>query len=236
MEKILSDVLKHAGEVAPHECCGLVVRRGDVREYVRCVNTSGDPLNHFMIDPADYAAAEDSGVVEMVVHSHPFIPPEPSDADRAGCEASGLPWLIVNHPTGAHTLTEPSGWRPPLLEREFCDGSLDCYALVRDYYAEKRQIALKDYPRPKNWEIEGNSIIVDNFRDCGFVEVPASELQIGDVLVMQIGAAIPNHCAIYVGDNKILHHVRGRLSGHDVYGEYWRRVTTHTLRYVGGQA
>lgn len=235
MEEIVRAALAHAAEAAPYESCGLVVRRNGTAEYVPCVNVSPDPINRFMIDPEDYARAEDLGVIEMIVHSHPFIPPTPSEADRAGCEASGLPWLIVNHPVGSCTVTHPSGWRAPLIEREFCEGLLDCYALVRDFYMERLGIKLKDYVRPKNWEVEGNSIIVDNFRDCGFVEVPLSEMRPNDVLVMQLGASIPNHCAILESDNRILHHVRNRLSGVDVYGEYWRKSTRLCLRYVGPQ-
>ena len=34
-----------------------------------------------------------------------------------------------------------------------------------------------------------------------------------------------------VDDNIILHHCHGRLSSRDVYGGYWRKVTTHVLRH-----
>jgi cell wall-associated NlpC family hydrolase len=48
---------------------------------------------------------------------------------------------------------------------------------------------------------------------------------------MHIVSPVPNHVAIYIGDNKILHHVQGRLSSRDVYGSYYQKVTAKILRH-----
>jgi cell wall-associated NlpC family hydrolase len=48
---------------------------------------------------------------------------------------------------------------------------------------------------------------------------------------MQIHASVPNHGAVLLEDGKILHHVIGRLSCRDIYGDYWRRVTVHVIRH-----
>ena len=55
MNEIIEQVIAHANETQPNECCGLVVERNGAREYVRCTNISGDPLNQFVIDPEEYA-------------------------------------------------------------------------------------------------------------------------------------------------------------------------------------
>lgn len=234
MNEIIEQVIAHANETQPSECCGLVIERNGAREYVRCTNVAGDPTNQFVIDPEEYARVEDMGEIVMIAHSHCYTPPIPSEADKVGIEEHGVPWLIVNYPVGNHTITEPSGYRPPLLERPFVKGVLDCYALVKDYYAEKLTIELPHYERPAVWFEVGDSYLLDNFRGCGlFEEVSLEDLQPNDCILMQIGSPVPNHVAVYVGDDKILHHVIGRLSGHDVYGGFWRKVSTHAFRYVG---
>lgn len=234
MNEIIEQVIAHANETQPNECCGLVVERNGAREYVRCTNISGDPLNQFVIDPEEYATVEDMGEIVMIAHSHNFIPPFPSEADKMGIEEFGLPWLIVNYPVGNHTITEPSGYRAPLIGRQFSKGVLDCYALVKDHYSETLGIELPKYERPAVWHEIGNSYLLDNFRACGlFEEVQLEDLQPNDCILMQIGSTVPSHVAVYTGDNKILHHVIGRLSGYDVYDGFWRKVSTHAFRYVG---
>lgn len=233
MENIIREVARHAAEVAPVECCGLVVDVESELRYLRCRNIAADAQKRFVIAPEDYATAEDTGKIALIAHSHPYVSAKASEADLVGCERSGLPWLIVNHPTGAYEIVKPSGYRAPLIGRPFCEGTLDCYELVKDYYAIKLGIELPDYVRPEGWEHSGKSILVENFAAFGFKRIELSDLQPGDCFLFQAGASVVNHCAVYIGDNLILHHVRGRLSGRDVYGGFWRKATTHVLRFVG---
>lgn len=234
MNKIIRQVVAHAQEVAPSECCGLIVEIDGELVYRQCTNIAAEPRDRFVIPAEEYADAEDSGKIVMVAHSHAFKPAKASQADLVGCERSGLPWLIVNHPTGDYQIIKPTGYRAPLIGRPFCAGSLDCYELVKDWYAEKLNIILPDYVRPEGWEQSGKSILLENFEAFGFKRIEVSEVRHGDCFLMQAGATIVNHCAVYIGDGMILHHVRDQLSGRDVYGGFWRKCTTHALRYVGG--
>ena len=166
-----------------------------------------------------------------MVHSHPFANPAPSQADRVGVESSGLPWLIVNPQTGAHTLTLPTGYRAPLLGREFSYGVLDCLALVSDWYAE-RGIVLPRCDRMEwNWWEHGKNLFVENFARAGFEPIPLADVREGDAFLMQIHSPVPNHCAVYLGNNLMLQHITGKLSSRDVYGGYWMKHTTHALRH-----
>lgn len=91
----LAAIERHALAEYPHECCGLLIREARKRVYVPCRNTATTPSEHFRLAPEDYAAAEERGEVLAVIHSHPDYPPAPSEADRVACEASGLPWHIL---------------------------------------------------------------------------------------------------------------------------------------------
>jgi cell wall-associated NlpC family hydrolase len=45
------------------------------------------------------------------------------------------------------------------------------------------------------------------------------------------GSGNPNHIAVYIGNEMILHHGHGRLSRRDIYGGFWQKHTTHHLRH-----
>lgn len=218
----------HARSVYPRESCGLLV---DGR-YLPCRNLS-DGGDHFVMDPRDYARAEAIGVIEAVVHSHPDAPAHPSAADRVACEQTGVPWHIIGLPSGVWSGCSPCGYAAPLIGRPFYHGVLDCYSLIRDWYARERGITLRDFERPDGWWDHGANLYVDHFRDAGFVRVAADEIEPGGVILMQIHSPVPNHGAVYLGDGVILHHLCRRLSSREVYGGYWRKHSTHWLRYVG---
>lgn len=119
-----------------------------------------------------------------------------------------------------------------LTGRPWDYGTFDCYSLTRDYFAEKG-VQLHDYPREGFWWERGESWFMDNFEKEGFVEIDQSELVPGCVIIMQIMSPTPNHTAVYLGDNVILHHLMNRLSSREIYGEFYRKVTKHVLKYVG---
>lgn len=234
LESLAPEVSAHAVSEQPRECCGLaVVFKGRLR-YWPCKNISLNKTQ-FEIDPLDYAAAEDAGEVVGICHSHVFVSPEPSEADRVMCELNGLPWLIVNYPTGSFKQIEPSGYQAPLVGRSYSHGILDCYQIVADYYQRTLGIELRGgIERQDNWWLKGENLYVEGYEASGFVKVGGSDhadIRPHDVLLMQMASPVPNHAAIYLGDNMIMQHVAGRLSSRDVYGGYWRKSTTHVLRH-----
>ncbi|MFL9933621.1 C40 family peptidase [Paraburkholderia sp. RL18-103-BIB-C] len=228
----------HAQAEAPRECCGVIVREAfGALTYLACTNLA-QRTEHFIIDGADYARAEDTGEVVAIVHSHVYEPPEPSLADRTGIERSKLPWLIVNHPLGTHRVIRPEGFSAPLLGRPFVHGVHDCYALVRDYYATQG-VSLNDYPRSWGWwdDPQGPDLYRENFAIEGFVQIATgfddarAKLREHDLILMQIRAPRENHMAVYLGNSVILHHLIGQTSRREVYQEFYQRRTTAVLRH-----
>ena len=230
-ESILAAIRAHAQAEAPRECCGVVIVRAGKLRYIPCANLAASPAEHFVLSPHDFAQAEDQGEIVRIVHSHPYAAPEPSQADRIGCEVSGLPWLIVNWPVGTVHEFAPSGYRAPLIGRTWVHAVLDCYSLVRDYYRETLRIDLPDFHRDVQWWLRGGNLYAEGFAQAGFAEVPAHTLAEHDVLLMQIGAPVINHAAVYIGDGHIVQHCAGRLSSRDVYGGAWRRATRKVVRH-----
>lgn len=229
----------HAVAEHPRECCGLIAVIRGKEVYLPCRNIADTPTEHFVLDPADYARAEDLGTITHVVHSHVNASAQPSVADKSACEASGLPWIIVEVSrdpetkvvmAGRYVEIEPAGFVAPLIGRPYAAGIHDCYALVRDYYDRELQIELPQYERRDLWWEKGYNLLVDNFEDAGFRRV-GSRPQKNDVFVMQIRSKVPNHTGVYIGDGRMLHHAYNRLSTIDVYGGYWRETTVMLLRH-----
>jgi proteasome lid subunit RPN8/RPN11 len=91
-QSVIDDMLAHAREAAPNECCGLLVgsRRG-VGRSVRARNIEESPTR-FRIDPSDHFAAIHAARAEGLrvigaYHSHPATAALPSPSDIA--EATG---------------------------------------------------------------------------------------------------------------------------------------------------
>lgn len=239
----LTAIREHAREAYPAESCGLISVVKGREWYVRCRNLAEKAGQHFVMDPEDYAAAEDRGTITAIVHSHPgHLEAKASQADRVACETSGLPWYIVAVSTNDGdvvawdtTQIAPEGYEAPLVGRQWHHGILDCYSCIRDWYARERGITLPDFDRPDDWWNDGHSsLYLDHFREAGFV--PASEpMQVGDVILMEIRSdnGVPNHAAVWLGEGRILHHLAGRLSSVDVWGGIYKDYLRLVVRYAG---
>lgn len=54
-----------------------------------------------------------------------------------------------------------------------------------------------------------------------------------DVIIMSLGSNnVTNHCALYVGNNKILHTTEGRRSYVTLYGNYYKQYTLGIYRWT----
>ena len=223
--------LKHAKAEIPREACGLLVVVKGRERYWPCKNLiSGNEF--FLLDPEDYADAEDAGEIVAIVHSHPHTPPQPSEADKISAEKSGLPWHIVQPVTETWGSYEPCGYEIPLIGRPWLWIVSDCWTLVRDWYKQEWGLELSDYERHGEWWHKGMNTFVENFANEDFVSVGQdAEPQYGDALLMQIVSPVSNHVAIYIGNDLILQHLERRLSSRDLWSGYYRKNTTHILRH-----
>lgn len=241
----LKKAIEHAEREFPREACGLLIDG----KYVPMVNRAESPEQDFVISAEDYAEAEDSGVVQMIIHSHPDKNCRPSALDLKACEASGIPWLIISVVEGKyadHATIKPEARVEPLVGRIFEHGVNDCLSIILDFYKREYGIDLGEYDREDGWWNEDDK---DYYREllpkAGFSKVGMTELRAGDVVLMQIRGKVPNHAAVYLGDSgiittepdlypapgSILHHMYGQDSKRDVYGGYWAEVTVSIWRH-----
>lgn len=227
-EDIMAEIKEHVSKDFPREACGVVIVLKGKYRYIPARNIA-ERNEHFVMHPEDWVLAEDTGTPVMIVHSHPNLPAIPSQADLVGCERTQLPWLIVNWPVGNTYQFSPTGYKAPLIGREFLHGVLDCFTLIQDYYEQEVGIKLETPHRDNDWWHKGQNLYLDNATKWGFVRVDIPKQH--DILLMQVSSPVPNHGVIWLGDGKILHHNTNRLSSRDVYGGWYRKITTHIFRH-----
>ena len=225
--------LVHAKDQSPKESVGLLLNVKGKEKYYPCRNLSMTANQCFILDPEDYVKGSNLGEITAIVHSHPTTLPNPSDADLVSCENSGLPWHIVNPHTETWGYCEPTGYKAPLLGRDWIWGVTDCWSLVRDWYKQEKNIDLIDYQRPIDpEEFLKNPLFEKYAKDTGFRELDINEsLQKGDVLLMSILHPTLNHVAIFLGD-MVLHHLADRLSCREPYSAWLQKCTGKRYRYA----
>tara|TARA_R100000278_G_scaffold32840_2_gene29818 strand:+ start:3869 stop:4570 length:702 start_codon:yes stop_codon:yes gene_type:complete len=227
------EALQHAKKENPKEAVGLLLNIKGKERYFPCRNLSLTNHQCFILDPEDYVKASNLGDIIAIFHSHPITPPTPSQADKVSCEQSGLKWYIVNPDTEQWAYCEPTGYKAPILGRQWVWGVTDCWSLVRDWYKENKNIELRDWERPTTPE----EFLEDPmFERCawrtGFRQLrPDEYLQNGDLLFMSIMGKGLNHVAIFV-DGDVLHHLTDRLSCIEPYSEWLLKCTGGRYRYV----
>jgi proteasome lid subunit RPN8/RPN11 len=224
----IAAALRHAGECAPAECCGVIA--GGI--YVPLVNLATQ-YDSFVMDMRGYMDIARRETIAAIVHSHVNCPPDPSEADRAMCEKLGIPWLIVSWPSGRYAVLSPSGWRAPLIGRQWVWKCQDCLSLVRDALWANAGLSIPDFERDWNWWKDGGDLIAWHFREAGFIELPAgTPPQHCDVFGMQMpGSPVVNHLALFLAPDLILHQLMGQLSRRQLYDGFFQKATRLHLRH-----
>lgn len=226
------EMLAHAREEAPNEACGLVVSRGsDKFRLIRARNVAEQPQSTFDLDPEAWLEVGSDEEVIGIYHSHPFGTSEPSVADLTSCETTNLPWHIVGLLGDDYRVIQPSGYEAPYELRPYVYGVHDCWSIVRDWYRRELGIDLMDFERNGHWWEKGQNRYVENIENAGFVVLHGARYQRGDLMLLQVGAKVTNHSAIWLDDGTILHHVFGRLSKRDPWAGQWSQFMTHHLRH-----
>jgi predicted tail assembly protein len=211
--KLHNEIIKYSKSKEPQESCGFVVLVGNEKVFMPCENVAEDKENNFEITPEDYINASEKGEIVALVHSHPQGEPKLSQADLQTQLYSQLDfWLVCDEQIRTFPKIQF------LIGREFNHGETDCYTLFRDFY-RLSGYEMPNFEREDYWWEEDKNLYLDNIEKQGFEQV--NEPQIGDVILISVGANVPNHAAIYVGEQMVLHHAPKRLSKRDLYDGYW---------------
>lgn len=117
------------------------------------------------------------------------------------------------------------------LGRPFIYGKHDCFTLMREFYKKEFNIDIRNYGSYDGWWNDGLNLYVDNLGKEGFYLLDDEEPMVGDLYLMCLNSPVPAHCAIWVGENSILHHVQGRPSRIDSYRGVFKNFTVSRWRH-----
>jgi cell wall-associated NlpC family hydrolase len=121
-----------------------------------------------------------------------------------------------------------------LLGRPYVPGEVHCYKLLRDFYRDNFGIEAGNYALPNDWNADELNLIEMIWEREGMIKVEdwtIRNLRPGDVLCLAVNSKNPNHFAIYVGGNKLIHHAFGKFSCEETMRDFWRMATCFVLRH-----
>ncbi|QIG76833.1 tail assembly protein K [Rhizobium phage RHph_Y1_11] len=213
------DFKDHVLKRFPEEAGGFVVNVGGVVVFIPCDNISTQPDREYHVSGSDYVALTKRGEILAMLHSHVPIDGKdplvgPSKIDMQLQIDMAMPFGISV--TDGETCTEPLYFgegspRPPLVGRVFVSGAQDCLALLRDYFAD-HGVKLAHIAYDFDWFDQGDDLYATNFTGYGFHRIDASEVRVGDVALMKVGAKVLNHAGVVVEPGVLLHHLNYHLS------------------------
>src|SRR2546422_10983602 len=127
--RLQDDIVAHARETAPRECCGLLFGDGEVADrLVRGRNVHAMPETRYEIDPAQLrqaiAGTDDSDrYLVGIYHSHPRTEPKPSDFDIANARWPEQVYVLTplrSEPPErvAYRITHGTAPQSPIVESE----------------------------------------------------------------------------------------------------------------------
>jgi len=224
--EVITAALQHAADCQPLESCGVVADG-----IFMAVPNKATRYDTFVMDMPAFLEIANQHDINAIVHSHIYALPQASDADRAMCEATAKPWLIVSWPLGTYATIEPCGFRAPLIGRQWAWGTHDCYGCIRDGIRDYAGIELPDFDRKWLWWENGEDTIAEQFASAGFLTVD-DQWRHCDVIGMRIWPSkVVNHLGLFLYPDVILHHMLGRLSAREVYGGMYQQATVLHLRH-----
>lgn len=226
---------RHMIAQGDNECCGLITLSKGEYEYHPVENVHPKPEESFRFDKQTNADVSRKKSIVAYCHSHPHGPQVPSQHDTEAQARIGKPAVIVarNPATGVIDLFSFGDHllEAPLDQRDFRYNVFDCLSALRSWVWQNEGRYMPPAFSEDGWwlvgkdsfaELPNNLNLYDkNFARYGYREFtvdldnPASKYapKIGDVLMMQLGAPVVNHVAVYVGNNLIYHHRQGKRSG-----------------------
>ncbi|MES0134516.1 NlpC/P60 family protein [Mesorhizobium sp. M0016] len=120
-----------------------------------------------------------------------------------------------------------------LLGLPFDYANVNCYTMLRRFYADNFGIHFPNYACPTEFWKHGLDLYITRAQRLGFksLDCHPSEYQFGDVFIMSIASSIGNHCGILVENGQMLHHFYNQLSDITPYKGVYRNTTVAVFRH-----
>tara|TARA_B110000503_G_C7118037_1_gene401217 strand:+ start:671 stop:1102 length:432 start_codon:yes stop_codon:yes gene_type:complete len=117
---------------------------------------------------------------------------------------------------------------------------IDCFNLIALIYEEQLNINIPYRTKEccdiinTDWYNKTHDQLINKIANgnYGWKKIYTPELY--SVITMTLGTSnITNHCALYLGDNKMLHTYINNKSQISIYGGYYKQYTTGIYKWIG---
>lgn len=222
-QEILNKIKAHSLENTTKECCGFIVNNIII---LKCENVAKFPENNFLIKNEDKNNAEKLGKITHFYHSH-LTDLDFSLIDKVVAEKHNIICIKYNVIKESFDFYHPCGFIAPLLNRNFVSGYLDCFSLIQDFYNKELNIKLEDFLDRDNDKFETNLNIWIKNNNFEYTDKLEKYCLIG----IKNSDNLLIHCAVYLGDNKIIHQPSYTNSKIEHYGKQFKNKTICILKH-----
>jgi proteasome lid subunit RPN8/RPN11 len=231
-----------------HEQCGIIVGGN----AIALANKHSDPCNHFHLSPQDLYPYQDN--IQAIFHTHCR---ENHDGylsydDIRTSQVSRLPVVMYHTLFESWDFYNPQDPNPfPLIYPDFDYkdiqsyigihshwGRSDCFAIARSFYLGMFGVDIGEFPR-----CDVDTFPLDDYvcpwAGIDFPQIAKhEEMRVYDAIAIATrGGLNPNHVAILLPDNMILHSpLLGGMSKVESYGNFWRKRTIYIKRIIDNAA
>ena len=146
--------------------------------------------------------------------------------------------IIVAWPSGKALLYHPISHKNllPYEGRQYRLNVADCYRLAKDFYQREFGITLNSYTADQSYlrlaiNVQVRNTMLLQYVQNGFEQV--ANPQFGDGILISSGNNLnaPEHVAIYLGNDMLLHHYASKLSCTQPYSQFWKARTVMIVRH-----
>lgn len=240
-EEIKQEIIRHA-DTSNNEVCGVIFYLNGQLMVQRKENLINSATEFMM-------KVDENKDIAAYYHSHIDFD-SISQADQIVSERLGLPCVVYNKQSGSFYIYSPNGNKIQYTGRPFLLGFADCLWLVKDYYKHNLNInfipepeVLKTYVNKEEYNflmtkrftdeaeyVKDNDFLKKYFEANDFREV--KDIKKNDVLIMRTKAYnFPIHCAIYIGEGKILHHPGDAISTIERLSNEYKKWVIYIMRH-----
>lgn len=213
-EEIKDSIRANCNKTPDIESCGLVIYTGFSYKVYPAENAAKNKQDFFIISPLDYLMASSFGLVVACYHSHIGENIDFSIFDKINCKNHGISFILYHQPSGLFKIISNKDILNYNEYKEFSLGVNDCYTLVKDYYKQEKNIELPPIFRQEGWENEWPPEIFEKFySETGFLKIDdLKEARKDDIICFDyFNLKKPSHFAVYLENNYIFHHPRGKF-------------------------
>ena len=234
--KFCDSIIEHANSSPEKEVCGFVILSDDLIAYSEeAINENPKPADSFSISPAKFLNYKLNKNILGIYHSHTRENELPSEHDKAGAEATGLPYLIYSLKTERFFLYYPESYDPAnLLGRPYVKGFYECTCILKDYFISNLDNNIttwnENYWLPESDETANKLLI--NILNKNLIQLKKQDnIQKHDVIVFELKQGKRFHVGIYLGNDYFVHQPMHGLSCNQLFDERWQSKVKHVYRH-----